>query len=360
LDQQLKRVKEHFENQYYDEEMTEKLKRRVILEIHKKPKKFTKNYVAYFSSAAIITIGILIGSTYFSPTMASVMSNVPYFDEIFSSMQDSKEQEKRMQAFYADVNKKVSNNLKEGVIDTSLQTSYFDKTPTVALMVEDEKWKKEYENKFDDIVNTMAIKNQIGIYKIEVTVMEAPKASVSEEEKKRMEYVNKVFNIINTVLTNNQYSNSQINIDPEVETATIKVEFKKTDNVQESTGYLTEKIEGALQKENVQDLTVKVKKRSESEIRDEEWHPIFTSIMQVSSDKFSEVDGFAYSFHPAPLEIIIKTSLKKDEKEKAEEINRYVKQIIDVKKKEISIKDIPYKIIIRDKKHEKVYEKLYE
>lgn len=360
MDKQLKRVKKHFENQYYDDEMTEKLKYRVIQEIRKKPNKSPKNYVIYFSSAAILAISILIGSTYFSPTMAAVMSNVPYFEEIFSSMQDSEEQEERMQAFYDDVNNKVRDNLTEGVIDTSLQTSYFNKTPTIALMVEGKKWKKEYENKFDDIVNTMAIKNQIDNYKAEVTVIEAPKVSVSEEEKKRMEYVNKVYNIIDTVLTKNHHDNSRINIDPEAETATIKMEFFNTDNIKESTETLRGKIEEALQKESVQNLTIKIKKRSETEIREEDWHPVFTSIMQVSSDKFSEVNGFAYSFYPAPLEIIIKTSLRNGEIEKAEEINKYVKQIIDVKKKELSIKDIPYKIIIRDKQHEKVYEMLYE
>jgi hypothetical protein len=360
LERQLKRVKEHFESQYYDDEMTDKLKNRVIQEVRKKTKKFPKNNITYFSSAAIITIGILIGSTFFSPTMASVMSNVPYFDEIFSSMQDSEDQEKRMQAFYDDVTKKVRDNLTKGVIDTSLQTSYFNKTPTMALMVEDEKWKKEYEKKFEDIVSTMASRNQIGNYKTEVTVIEAPRASVSEKEMKRLEYMNKVYNIIDTVLTTNQYNNNRINLDPKAETATINVEFKKTDNIKESTGILKEKIENALQKENVLDLSIKVKKRNESEIRDEEWRPIFTSIMQVSSDKFTEVNGFAYSFHPAPLEIIIKTSLMNDEKDQAEKINEYVKQIIDVKKKELSVKDIPYKIIIRDKQHNKVYEELYE
>lgn len=360
MDKQLKRVKEHFEIQYYDDEMTNKLKNKVIQEVRKKPNRFPKNNITYFSSAAIITIGLLIGSTYFSPTMASVMSNVPYFDEIFLNMQDSEDHDRRMQAFYDDVSKKVRDNLTEGVIDTSLQTSYINKTPTMALMVEDEKWKKEYEKKFEDIVNTMASRNQIGNYKTEVTVIEPLRTSVSEEEKERMKYVNKVYNIIDSVLTTNQYNNSRITLDPKAETATITVEFKKTDNIMESIGDLTEKIKYALQKENVHDLIIQIEKRSDADIRDEEWHPVFTSIMQVSSDKFTEVNGFAYSFHPAPLEVIIKTSLKNDEKEKAEEINEYVKQIIDVKKKELSLEDIPYKIIVRDKQHNKVYEKMYE
>ncbi|MCR8849381.1 DUF4179 domain-containing protein [Rossellomorea sp. SC111] len=360
MDRQLKKVKAHFEHHYYDDEMTDKLKHIVMKEVHKTPKKFYRNHITYFSSVAILAIVVLIGSTFLSPTMAAVMSNVPYFDEIFSSMQDSEDQEKRMDIFYDDVTKRVKDKMPEGVVDTSLFTSHFSKKPNFTLMVDDKKWKKEYEKEFEDIVNSMAIKNHIDHYKTEVTVIDPPETIVSEKEKERMEYLNKVYNTIDTVLTTNHFNKSQVDIDPQTKTATIKVAFNKTNNTKHVTENLTNKLEEAFQKENIQDLAIKIKKRSKSEIWDEEWQPIFTSIMEVSSDKFTEVNGFAYSFHPAPLEIIIKTSLPKNEKNKAKEINDYVKQIIDVKKKELSVEDIPYKIIIRDKKHKQMYEELYE
>lgn len=102
---------------------------------------------------------------------------------------------------------------------------------------------------------------------------------------------------------------------------------------------------------------VKVTRRSESEIRDMKWHPIFRSIMQETDKQFHEVTGFASSFHPKPLEIIIKTSLSGKEsssKRSAEKIEEYVKQVIQIRRKELSVKKIPYEVIVRSKENTKL------
>lgn len=102
---------------------------------------------------------------------------------------------------------------------------------------------------------------------------------------------------------------------------------------------------------------VKVTRRSELEIRDMKWHPIFRSIMQETDKQFHEVTGFASSFHPKPLEIIIKTSLPGKEsssKRSAEKIEEYVKQVIQIRRKELSVKKIPYEVIVRSKENTKL------
>ncbi|MDQ7862485.1 hypothetical protein RCO48_20155 [Peribacillus frigoritolerans] len=55
--------------------------------------------------------------------------------------------------------------------------------------------------------------------------------------------------------------------------------------------------------------------------------------------KFKETNGFAYSFHPKPLEIILKTSLSKGEEteEQAERIEEYARQVVEIKRKELSV-----------------------
>ncbi|WHY95431.1 hypothetical protein [Peribacillus simplex] len=106
---------------------------------------------------------------------------------------------------------------------------------------------------------------------------------------------------------------------------------------------------------------VEVKRESEDEIKGQNWQPIFTAVMEETHKKFKETNGFAYSFHPKPLEIILKTSLSEGEetKEQAARIEEYARQVVEIKRKELSVEAIPYKIIIRDKDHKKLYEKLH-
>lgn len=54
---------------------------------------------------------------------------------------------------------------------------------------------------------------------------------------------------------------------------------------------------------------------------------IFTSIMEETDKRFDEVTGFAYSFYPMPL------------------------QMIEIKREELSVEKIPYKIIVKGEEH---------
>ena len=102
------------------------------------------------------------------------------------------------------------------------------------------------------------------------------------------------------------------------------------------------------------DFTIKFQKKSESAIRDQQWQPIFEAVREETNKKYEEYRGFAYSFHPEPLQIIIKTDLNTPKwfshsNKKVKQITEYVDKIIELKRDELSIEEIPYKIIIRDK-----------
>lgn len=86
---------------------------------------------------------------------------------------------------------------------------------------------------------------------------------------------------------------------------------------------------------------------------------MFSSINEETKKEFKEYRGFAYSFHPEPLQIIIKTNLEKpkwywNSNQKVLEITTYVDKIIELKTEELSIEEIPYEIIIRDKNDKKI------
>lgn len=67
--------------------------------------------------------------------------------------------------------------------------------------------------------------------------------------------------------------------------------------------------------------------------------------------------GFAYSFHPAPLQIIIKTSIKvsdKDADEKVRIIEETINEFLSSEDIQSKIDGEPYEIIIRSKDQQRI------
>ncbi|MGP4074772.1 DUF4030 domain-containing protein [Halobacillus sp. K22] len=102
---------------------------------------------------------------------------------------------------------------------------------------------------------------------------------------------------------------------------------------------------------------VNLSEKSKSEKVEQSWDPVFTSIQHQISMHFEEYRGFAYSFHPQPLQIIIKTHVGSwtwNTDAKVEKIERYVNKVIELKKEEAAVEEVPYELIIRDKNNNKI------
>ncbi len=117
-----------------------------------------------------------------------------------------------------------------------------------------------------------------------------------------------------------------------------------------------ERIEDTVYSKTNVSFNVLIRSKSEKELRDEKWGPIFRAIYEKTEEEFVEYRGFAYSFSPEPLQIIIKTHLQDNKStsnlEKIEQIEEYVDEIIKQKIKELSVKELPFKIIVRSKDNE--------
>lgn len=83
--EELNEVKRHYEDQYYDEEITERLKRNVIHQMKNTPanKTFKKKLIYVGSAAAILLL--LFSSAFISPAMAQIMVKIPFLQSIFIS-----------------------------------------------------------------------------------------------------------------------------------------------------------------------------------------------------------------------------------------------------------------------------------
>ncbi|WP_409300781.1 hypothetical protein [Peribacillus sp. SCS-155] len=101
------------------------------------------------------------------------------------------------------------------------------------------------------------------------------------------------------------------------------------------------------------EFDVNVKRKTESEIRDEKWTSILIAVSEEIHKKYKEYRGFAYSFKPAPLQITIVTDLTEADEKKAKEIEKYTKGIIRSKVNELAVDTIPYSIIIKKRDDKK-------
>ena len=105
-------------------------------------------------------------------------------------------------------------------------------------------------------------------------------------------------------------------------------------------------------------FNVTLRPQTKEEIRDSQWSPIFQAVIDETEKKFKEYRGFAYSFSPEPLQIIIKTDLRDNKStsniEKIEAIEQYANQIIERKIEELTVEKIAYKIIIRNNDNEEI------
>jgi hypothetical protein len=361
MDKQLKDIKARYES-IYDMETSNKIKRDVFNRLEEKNTHTfsAKKRMTYLSSAAIIVLGLFLGSGLVSPTMANVLSQIPYLDQIYKSMNDTEERKEDVQGFYDDLFNALVKK-ETGVIDVSMMQKFPSDPPFMVILVDDKRVKNQHEKEFRNTVEKYAQQHNIDKYSLDVKVGELNRVKFSKKEKKIMEMEDKIIRIALEKLKQKGYESKGIGVSSDKKTLTITID-EPNDTFEKIRNDLKDNIQKAIYE--VSDLKYKViiDRVTQIEKTESEWYPIFDSIMNETQKNFTEVRGFAYSFHPQPLQIIIKTTLKKGKegKEKAAVIEEYAQSVTEIKRIEMGLEKIPYVIIIRDKKHDTLYSKTYK
>ncbi|MEK4427235.1 hypothetical protein [Solibacillus sp. FSL K6-1523] len=197
------------------------------------------------------------------------------------------------------------------------------------------------------IIKNTTKENDFKNFKVEFLSMDRFK--LSEEDIKLRESFNEISNLISKVLEENGYTRSAYSIKEE----DILIEVTNADLVNKEV--IETLIANSIFSKTNRHYTVTIKEQSKNQILDQQWQPIFDAIRTETEKNFKEYRGFAYSFHPKPLEIIIKTNLKNhkwfwNSDKSTDQIENYIEKIIALKRAELSIEEIPYEIIILDKK----------
>lgn len=263
-------------------------------------------------------------------------------NELEKSMEETKKQKEKLELLFTRSSKELND---KGYDEVGLSYSHVDRMLTA--QVKD----KNNKNQIENIIANTAKEVKLGDFDIKFKVLDR-KMTLNEEGKKLRQSIDKVSNVVSDVLKDKGYNfDYSIMVKPEKE---IIIEAKELEEDEQLEKLIAEAILSATNK----NYTVKLEEKSESEIKNMEWNPVFNAIVEETGKKFNEYRGFASSFHPMPLQIIIKTKINDgwfgNSDEKVKQIENYVDNIIELKLKELAIEEVPYEIIIRDKNNERI------
>ncbi|WP_245804697.1 hypothetical protein [Halobacillus hunanensis] len=274
-------------------------------------------------------------------------------ERIKHSMEETERENEAIRSFHEDLHKQLQERGLKGSFSSSIGDVFSSKPPSITIKVKNKHYKQKNEKEIKNIIQKLVTSHQLGEVDIRVKVADRRLEEPSEQDKKREKLINELLDIAHETLKEaGDIKVSSISVrvrEPKAMTIEIKESEKLYQSVRKD---LKKRVHDAIYAKKNIDLTIKVNRKSEEETNQMKWSPIFRSIMEETDKNFEDVTGFAHSFHPKPLQIIIKTSLSNGwfswgTKDKVKEIETYVEKIIDIKSEELSIKTTPYQLIIR-------------
>lgn len=272
-------------------------------------------------------------------------------DALVKSMEETKRGQKKLGQFLTKTSHDLNDNGYEPVV-----LSYSEQNLTV--QVQDKAFLEANKMNIEKIIHNTAKEIGFQDFKVDFLTLDSY-STLSEENEKLRESTKKVYEQIAVLLKEAGYHYNSVSMNPNreiiIELQGTEEDLEKSKEIKELEKLIAQTILSKLD----MDFKIKLKKKSESAIRDQEWRPILNAIDVELEKKFEDYRGFAYSFHPEPLQIIIKTNIDSpkwfnNSHKKINQITEYVDKIVELKREELSIKEIPYKVIIRDENDKKI------
>ncbi len=293
----------------------------------------------YTGVAVIILFCFLIGSAFISPVMAEVVSKIPYLSKIFHS-------EPIINIVMNELQKKGYKIAGVASISKKIYIS----------VDESEAYIEENRDDIESIASEILKAKQYNAYTIEVERQvnnDVPEASDRDKaldeslEKIKKELTAQQFNILSIGFMYPSPNAKTVNIEIGINT---KESEQRIEQIKEIV---------AASLGDVGDYSIKIERINLAERdKDAVWSEIIAAIYEgLSAKKKNQVTGIAYSFHPAPLEITIKTSINSSDKEldtKVGNIEETINEFLNTKEMKDKIADEKYRIIIRSKDKKRI------
>jgi len=298
-----------------------------------------KKKIMFFSGVAVLSFGVFISSAFVSPTMAKVISNIPYLNLIFQS---------------EPIGGLIQNELeKKGYKVSSLGTSYEPKKVIEVTLEGSDDYYNEVKDDVEETIREILKSKGYDAYSVKVS-----KGSVRTDyvlNKEETEEKNILENEVTKKLKQLNYKFDNVQVDPTEKTIFINIVGSDKyynsvqDDVEKMAIEVADRNKYTSYKINVTRVTVKVEKADKGA-------QITPAIAEgLMSKKEFKVTGVGYK--GKPLSFIISTSiLSSDSKAKAlgTEIELMIVEFL--KSEEISsiLGDESYEIIVNSKDKKKI------
>ncbi|SOC11403.1 uncharacterized protein DUF4030 [Ureibacillus xyleni] len=308
-------------------------------------------FVKRMTLTAVSTIGlvgILIASTYVSPAMAKVVSNIPYIAEFIN------QQERTVDLYDTVID--VINKQEKKLLNLEISKQQIN----ITLLGTDEEIQAMKEKVVTNVDTALQEKN-LGNFSIDVKAgEEIPWPEDDPETKKMIKDSEALHDEIMALLNENHYEPA-FPIEARVNNVEnfIYVAVPNTES-KERMEKLKELLKSASSKYG-DDFKMRITridmKAREQELRWEKngiVHYIGGALME--NEDFN-VTGYSYSFHPYPLMLKLKTSIKStdpDVEELVEKIENEITQFIQSDERTKDIRNDPYDLIIMSKDKKRI------
>ncbi|MBX0356937.1 hypothetical protein [Halobacillus sp. Nhm2S1] len=323
----------------------ERERQKEVLERLQSPGSVRKRKIGRFWMAFAVVV-LLLGGLLFKPGMEHVVAKIPYISQFIEQEEDRME---RMETFFNEAHQSIG---KEGYRIGNMQVSKDDKEVIVELIdMEDGK------RKIQTIVEDHLEENGFDNYSVSVKPFEERvyQSDVTEEEMEQFHKNTK--ELEGKLIARLQEENFELMFPVQVQmNPTRGVYINVIVPETETRLSLLEDImleEGRVYNEKPElDIRQVEKKAREQEKRWEETGAVNDIAQAMMESEEYPVTGFAYSFHPYPLQIKIKTSLdhpSESSMEIAEEMREEIDLFIQTGEKTTPIRDDKYEVYVLSK-----------
>ncbi|WP_165767983.1 DUF4030 domain-containing protein [Virgibacillus indicus] len=315
-------------------------------------KRLIGNRAVTFSTAVIIVFSLLIGSTFVSPTMSAILAKVPFLSNITAS----EPIEKVMTEELNELGFKV-HRVDESPYPKKIMYVAIDGTETYYEDV-----KSEVKKEAEDILqahsyDAFSVKTERYNRDEEIVTEDEMMEDLSEETKQYVNESNILMEEIHQKFEEKGFSIPTFGVRHNQYDHYVTVDVPDTEK---RTAEIKQIIRQVIDSKDFGEFDIKLnifnKERKELEmaISSKVISPLHEGLR---ARKEFHTKGMAYSFHPLPLQIIVKTTIDssdKDAKEIAEEIETTVEEFLATEEIQKVMKDEPYKIIVRSSDQKKI------
>lgn len=340
MDNELKKVKNLYRENYYHTDITARIKKGVHQRIADEGPKFkysNKTKLIYSLGIAAVVFGLLFSSVFISPTMAEVAAKIPYLNQILH---------------LKPLDEVIWDELTEKGYHVEGVGMYLDGDKQLEVRVNG--LNEEIKGDIEEIVYNQLESRGYDAYTVIVVEPFQPETKPTElTEKEKL-----IEDILEATITKLKSDNYNVltygygYASPTDKTVNFYVDIPNTEErIEELKNTFHQMIEGKdIGEYKVNVVTIDLEKQEIENKWSADVFPVIISGMM--GKKEYEVTGFAYSFKPETLEIVLKTSIKStdnDAKERALKVEQTVEEFLTSEELKDVASTYPYKVIVRSK-----------